>query len=70
MLRISLLYAIVDAVFRPSMVDDQTVKDILAEINTDPTMKAARNAVLGGKAELKKYKSVVSHQIPSYPYRY
>jgi hypothetical protein len=56
--------AIVHAIFQPSMVDDQTVVDILAEISDDKPLKDARDAVLSGKlAETKKYKSMVRHRI-------
>ena len=54
--------AIVDAVFQPSKVDDQTVTDILAEIKENAELKAARNLVLQRKAEIKKYRAMVSHQ--------
>jgi len=48
--------AIVDVVFQPSKVDDQTVADILAEIDGDQSLKAARALVLSSKlAETKKY---------------
>jgi hypothetical protein len=56
--------AIVHAIFQPSKVDDQTVVDILAEINVDKPLKAARDAVLSGKlAETKKYKPMVRHRM-------
>jgi len=56
--------AIVDTVFQPSKVDDQTVMDILAEINTVKTLKTARNKVLGKKlAEKKKYEPMVRHRM-------
>jgi hypothetical protein len=52
--------AIVDAIFQPSKVDDQTVMDILAEMNVDTDLKAARGSVLSGKlAETKKYNALV-----------
>ena len=51
--------AIVDAVFQPSKVDDQTVTDILAEIKDNADLKAVRNLVLQRKAEIKKYKAMV-----------
>ena len=55
---------IVHAIFQPSKVDDQIITDILAEIDHDNSLKAARDAVLNGKlAETKKYQSMVSHQI-------
>ena len=45
-------------------MDGQIVMDILAEIDHDKSLKAARDAVLSGKlAETKKYKSMVSHQV-------
>ena len=56
--------SIVDAIFQPSKVDDQTVVDILAKINYDNSLKAARDAVLSGKVvEVRKYKSMVRHRI-------
>jgi hypothetical protein len=56
--------AIVHAVFQPSKVDNQTVMDILAEINHDKPLKKARDAVLSGKlAEKQKYNSMVRHQM-------
>ena len=55
---------IVHAIFQPSKVDDQIIMDILAEIDQDNALKAAREAVLSGKlAETKKYQSMVSHQV-------
>ena len=54
--------AIVEAIFQPSEVDDQTVVDILAEVNDDKPLKAARDSVLSGKlAETKLYKYLVCH---------
>jgi len=62
--------AIVGAVFQPSKVKDQTVKDILAEIDDDPSLKAARSAVLHGKlAETKKYGPLVCHHMLSCGWR-
>ncbi len=56
--------AIVHAIFQPSKVDNQTVVDILAKINGDNSLKAARDAVLSGKVvEAKKYKFMVRHRI-------
>jgi len=56
--------AIVQAIFQPSKVDDQTVVDILAEINHDKPLKAARGAILGGKlAETKMYTPMVRHRM-------
>ena len=56
--------AIAHAIFQPSKVDDQTAVGILAEINHQKPLKAARDAVLSGKvAKRMKYKSMVSHQI-------
>jgi hypothetical protein len=56
--------AIVDAVFQPSKVADQTVKDILTEIIADKSLKDARDKVLNGKlAELRKYKPMVCHRM-------
>jgi hypothetical protein len=56
--------AIVHAIFQPSNVDDQTVVDILAEINNDTSLNAARGAVLSRKvAETKKYKPMVRHEM-------
>ena len=53
--------AIVDAVFQPSKVDDETVSHILAEINDASALKTARNVVLKGSAEIKKYPHMVCH---------
>ena len=56
--------SIVHAIFQPSKVDDKTVVDILAKINHDNSLKAARGTVLSGKVvEAKKNKSMVRHQI-------
>src|SRR5258706_4412111 len=56
--------AIVHAIFQPSKVDNKTVVDILAKINDDNSLKAARDAVLSGKVvEAKKYKFMVNHRI-------
>jgi hypothetical protein len=56
--------AIVDAIFQPSKVDDQTVVDILAEMNVDTDLKAARGSVLSGKlAETKKYNALVRNRM-------
>ena len=56
--------AIVDTVFQPSKVDDQTIMDILTEINTVKLLKTARNKVLSKKlAETKKYEPMVRHQM-------
>ena len=52
--------AIVDAIFQPSKVDDQTIVDILSGLNDDNFLKEARNTVLSSKkTETKKYKSLV-----------
>ena len=49
---------IANAIFEPSKVEDQIVVGILAGINEDKSLKAARDSVLGSKlAEAKKYKS-------------
>ena len=56
--------AIVEAIFQPSKVDGQIVADILAEINNDKILKAARGSVLSGKLdETKMYKSLVRHRM-------
>jgi len=56
--------AIVEAIFQPSKVDGQTVANILAEINDDKTLKAARGSVLSGKlAETKMLKSLVRRRM-------
>ena len=56
--------AIVHAIFRPSKVDDQIIADIIAEINHDQHLKAARDAVLSRKlAKRMKYEPTVSHQM-------
>ena len=49
---------IADAIFEPSKVEDHIVVDILAGINDDKSLKAARDSVLSGKlVEAKNYKS-------------
>ena len=54
----------VHAIFQPSKVDDQTVVGILAEINREKPLKAARDGVLSGTlAKRKKNKSMVSHRM-------
>ena len=54
--------AIVDAIFEPSKVDDQTVEGILAEIDRDESLKSARGVVLRGKGkETTKYQPTVRH---------
>jgi hypothetical protein len=54
--------AIVEAIFQPSKVDDQTIVDILAEMKSAKPLKTARNSVLSSKlAETKKYKPLVRH---------
>jgi len=56
--------AIVDAVFQPSKVEDQTVMDILFEINADTSLKNARKMVLQGElAETKLYEPMVCHNV-------
>jgi len=56
--------AIVGTVFQPSKVNDQTVMDILAEINTVKYLKTARNKVLSRKlAEKNKYEPMVGHRM-------
>ena len=63
--------AIVDAIFQPSKVDDQIIEDILAELNDDKDLKAARNSVLSSNnAETKKYKSLVRHRMLNFWRRY
>ena len=63
--------AIVDAIFQPSKVDDQIIEDILAELNDDKDLKAARNSVLSSSnAETKKYKSLVRHRMLNFWRRY
>jgi len=53
--------AIVDTVFQPSKVDDQTVVDILSEIKF---LKTARNKVLSTKfAKKQNYEPMVSHRM-------
>jgi hypothetical protein len=60
--------AIVDAVFQPSKVADQTIEDILTEIIADNSLKDARNKVLNSKlAETKKYKPMVCHVVLAGP---
>ena len=54
--------AIVNAIFQPSKVDNQSVVGILAEINHQKPLKVAREGVLTRKmAKRGKYKSMVSH---------
>jgi len=56
--------AIVDTVFQPSKVDDQTVMDILAEISTVKSLKNAHDKVLSKKlAEKMKYEPMVRHRM-------
>ena len=58
--------SIVDAIFRPSKLDDQIVADILAEINGDKALKTARDSVLSSKlADPKQNKSLVRRRILS-----
>jgi len=58
--------AIVHATFQPSKVDDQTIVDILAEINRNKPLKAARDAILGAKvAERKTCSSMVRRRMLS-----
>jgi hypothetical protein len=55
--------AIVDAIFQPSKVEDQTVKEILTELIADKSLKDARDKALNSKlAETKKYKPIVCHR--------
>jgi hypothetical protein len=55
---------ILEAIFQPSKVDDQIVMDILAEINHDKALKAARGSILSNKvAETKMYSSLVRHRM-------
>lgn len=55
---------IVHAVFQPSKVDDQTVVGILAEIDHEKSLKAARDAALSVTvAKRMKNKSMVSHRM-------
>ena len=56
--------AIVDSVFQPSKVDDQTALDILSEIDDDKSLKTALESVLSNKlGETKKYKFIVCHEM-------
>jgi len=58
--------AIVEAIFQPAKVDDQIVMEILAEMNDQNSLKAARSSVLSHKlAETKKYKFLVCHRLSS-----
>ena len=58
--------AIAEAIFEPSKVEGQIVTDIIAEINDDKSLKAARDSILSSKlAETKKYKSLVCRRILS-----
>ena len=61
--------AIVDAVFQPPKVDGQTVTEILAEINENAELKAARKVVLQSNTEIKTYKAMVCHQMLSHQWR-
>ena len=55
--------AIVDTIFQPSKVADNTMVDILAEIGVVKSLKTARRSVLSNKlGETKKYKFLVSHE--------
>ena len=63
--------AIVDAIFQPSKADDQIIVDILAELNEDKDLKAARNSVLSSEqAETEKYKSLVRRRMLNFWWRY
>ena len=54
--------AVVDAVFQPSKVDENTVSEIIAEINSDTKLNNARNKLLRSKiAESKMYQPMVRH---------
>ena len=62
--------AIVNAVFQPSKVDDQIIVDILADLNEDKDLKAARHSALSSEhAETKKYKSLVRHRMLNFWWR-
>ncbi len=53
---------IVHAIFQPSKVDDETVINILAEINDDESLKAAYGVLRRGKGkETTKYQPMVRH---------
>jgi len=53
---------IVQAIFQPSKVDNETVMKILTEINNDESLKAAYGVVLRGTGkETTKYKPMVRH---------
>ena len=54
--------AIVDTVFQPSKVDDQTVVDILTEISTVKSLKTARNKILSKKLAEKEYEPMVRYR--------
>ena len=52
--------AIVNLIFRPEQVDDETVQDIIAEISSDSSLQAHLKKVLSVKVgETKKYQAMV-----------
>jgi len=56
--------AIVEAIFKPSKVEHKTIVEIIAAMNDNKNLKAARSSVLSNKlAETKKYKSLVRHRM-------
>jgi len=56
--------AIVEAIFKPSKVEHKTIMEIIAGMNNNKNLKAARSSVLSSKlAETKKYKSLVRHRM-------
>jgi hypothetical protein len=55
--------SIVEAVFKPSCVDNQVILEIIAEMRDDKDLKSARGSVLSNKlAETSKYKFLVRNR--------
>jgi hypothetical protein len=56
--------SIVEAIFKPSCVDNQVILEIIAEMRDDGGLKSARGVVLSNKvAETRKYKSLVRNRM-------
>ena len=56
--------AIVDTIFQPSKVDDNTVVEILAEIDSIKSLKTARRSILSNKlTETKMYEFMVRRRV-------
>jgi hypothetical protein len=56
--------SIVEAIFKPSCVDNQVILEIIAEMKDDKDLKRARGSVLSNKlAETSKYTSLVRNRM-------